>query len=276
MGDSSSSQSNYNDLTEKLTLDAPGAEETAARQQIGGLGANQAMALNNELMRLNSGASPFALTPNDQVTFNTAWDSAQNRLMSQGKDYADFLSGSRGLRMSDTPVSQQAMDRLGLGLADLHGSRALSQLDFGLRGNQARTSTAMGLGSVVPGGSVFNAGNLFQERLATGTKTTKGYGYASGTAQPSGLQTGAQIAGGVGGMMAGAAAMAPLFAASDRRLKRNIKRIGTHDGLGLGIYQYDIGDRHEVGVMAQEVEKKLPDAVHEHPAGFKMVDYGKL
>jgi hypothetical protein len=270
MGDSSSSQSSYNDLTEKVTLDAPSAEETALRQQFGGLGANQTLALNNELMRMNSGASPFTLAPQDQVAFNTAWDSAQNRFMSQSKDYADFLSGSRGLRMSDTPISQQAMDRMGLGLADLHGNRAMSQLNFGLQGNQARLNTATGLAGSLPAGSVFQAGNLFQERMAQGTKTTKGYGNASGSFSPPALQTGAQIAGGLGTMALAAAAF------SDRRLKRNVKRIGTHDGLGLGIYQYDIGDRHEVGVMADEVEKKKPDAVLTHPSGYKMVQYGKL
>jgi hypothetical protein len=270
MGDSSSSQSNYNDLTEKMTLDAPSAEEAAARQQIGSLGPQQSLAIRNELQRLTSGQSPFTLAPQDQIAFNTAWDSAQNRFMSQGKDYADFLSGSRGLRMSDTPVSQQAMDRLGLGLADLHGNRAMSQLNFGLQGNQARLNTTLGLGSALPAGSVFNAGNLFQERLATGTKTTKGYGNASGTSSPPALQTGAQVMGALGTAAMAAAAF------SDRRLKRNVKRIGTHDGLGLGIYQYDIGDRHEVGVMADEVEKKKPDAVLTHPSGYKMVQYGKL
>lgn len=63
--------------------------------------------------------------------------------------------------------------------------------------------------------------------------------------------------------------------ASDRRLKSNIKRIGTHP-LGIGIYEYDIFGRHEHGVMADEVETVMPDAVHRHPLGFQMVDYGKL
>lgn len=62
---------------------------------------------------------------------------------------------------------------------------------------------------------------------------------------------------------------------SDRRLKSNITRIGTHP-LGIGIYEYDIFDRHEIGVMAQEVQQVLPEAIHIHPSGFMMVDYGRL
>ena len=62
---------------------------------------------------------------------------------------------------------------------------------------------------------------------------------------------------------------------SDIRLKSNIKRLGTHKS-GLGIYEYDIFGRHEVGVMAQEALVLRPDVVLHHPAGFLMVDYGRL
>lgn len=65
------------------------------------------------------------------------------------------------------------------------------------------------------------------------------------------------------------------IAASDRRLKSNIVRVGTHP-LGIGIYDYDIADRHERGVLAQEVLEVMPAAVHRHPAGYLMVDYGML
>lgn len=61
---------------------------------------------------------------------------------------------------------------------------------------------------------------------------------------------------------------------SDRRLKSNIRRVGTHR-LGIGIYSYDIGGLHQIGVMADEVEKVRPDAVKEI-AGYKFVAYGRL
>jgi hypothetical protein len=63
--------------------------------------------------------------------------------------------------------------------------------------------------------------------------------------------------------------------ASDRRLKSNIVRIGTHP-IGIGIYEYDIFGSRQIGVMAQELMEVMPEAVHQHPAGFLMVDYGRL
>lgn len=62
---------------------------------------------------------------------------------------------------------------------------------------------------------------------------------------------------------------------SDRRLKSNIIRTGTHP-LGIGLYEYDIFGERQRGVMADEVEAVLPSAVSTHSSGFKMVDYSKL
>jgi hypothetical protein len=85
-------------------------------------------------------------------------------------------------------------------------------------------------------------------------------------------QVGSQNANTTGLFSLGAAAV-PLF--SDRRLKSNINRIGTHK-LGIGIYEYDIMGRHEIGVMAQEVEKVMPEAINRHHTGYMMVDYGRI
>jgi len=78
--------------------------------------------------------------------------------------------------------------------------------------------------------------------------------------------------------LGGAALMAPagtfsMF--SDRRLKSNIVRIGTHP-IGVEIYEYDIFGGRQIGVMAQELAQIMPEAVHMHPSGYLMVDYGRL
>ncbi len=70
---------------------------------------------------------------------------------------------------------------------------------------------------------------------------------------------------------------------SDRNLKENIIRIGEHP-LGIGLYLFDYkpglrdqwGHGRQFGVMAQEVETVIPEAVCVHPDGYKMVDYGLL
>jgi hypothetical protein len=70
---------------------------------------------------------------------------------------------------------------------------------------------------------------------------------------------------------------------SERMVKQNIIRIGTHpDGFGLYRFDYkpefrEMGDfERQFGVMADEVETVLPQAVIMHPYGYKMVDYALL
>jgi len=68
----------------------------------------------------------------------------------------------------------------------------------------------------------------------------------------------------------------PISTFSDRRLKTNIKRIGTHR-LGIGIYEFDyVWGEHATGVMADEVKTVMPEAVTRHSSGYDMVDYSKL
>lgn len=63
---------------------------------------------------------------------------------------------------------------------------------------------------------------------------------------------------------------------SDVRLKTDIKRIGTHDTLGIGIYAYTKFGQPEIGVLAHELEAVKPEAVYEHESGFKMIDLEAL
>lgn len=86
-----------------------------------------------------------------------------------------------------------------------------------------------------------------------------------------------KIAGGVAsgmdtGSMAGG--IAAMF--SDRRLKKNIEQVSVLPN-GLPWYKFDyIWDEPAEGVMADEVEKVMPEAVIEHPSGYKMVDYNMV
>jgi hypothetical protein len=83
---------------------------------------------------------------------------------------------------------------------------------------------------------------------------------------------------GLGGAAGVNAASLPflLGAFSDVRLKEDIQPVGkTYDGQNLYAYRYKGDPTPHVGLMAQEVEKIKPDAVFEHPSGYKMVDYGK-
>lgn len=60
---------------------------------------------------------------------------------------------------------------------------------------------------------------------------------------------------------------------SDERLKEDIKKIGkTFDGQVIYSFKYKGDPRTQVGLMAQDVEKRTPDAVGES-YGYKTVDY---
>lgn len=75
------------------------------------------------------------------------------------------------------------------------------------------------------------------------------------------------------GSMAGMLGWAPF---SDRRLKENIAQIGTAtNGLPLYRFNYKGDPRPQIGVMAQDVEQVIPEAVFEID-GFKAVDYERV
>jgi hypothetical protein len=64
-----------------------------------------------------------------------------------------------------------------------------------------------------------------------------------------------------------------LYKLSDRRMKRDIVRLGfLPNGLPVYSYRYIDGEEPEVGLMAQDVEKVKPEAVVEI-AGLKHVNY---
>ena len=70
---------------------------------------------------------------------------------------------------------------------------------------------------------------------------------------------------------------------SDRSIKESIVQVGKHP-LGIGLYLFDYkaeyrdenGYGRQFGVMADEVEAVLPQAVGRHPRGHKTVDYAML
>ena len=80
----------------------------------------------------------------------------------------------------------------------------------------------------------------------------------------------------MGGLFSlGGAALSNPFMFSDRRLKRGLKRVGTH-AIGVGIYDYTMLGFPQRGVIAQEVQKVRPDLVARHASGYLTVNYSEL
>lgn len=81
----------------------------------------------------------------------------------------------------------------------------------------------------------------------------------------------------MGGLFSLGASALP-FAFSDERLKEDIEPTGQKVG-GVPVKEFtwrETGQR-DVGVMAQDVERKHPELVDKsHPSGFRRVNYGKL
>jgi len=111
-------------------------------------------------------------------------------------------------------------------------------------------------------------------------------GSITGTTDSTSYTTGAlTIAGGLGvakNIVCNADIVA--YSSSDRNLKDNIKPI--ENALlkvnSIGGYEFDWNDKqssrsgHDVGVIAQEIEKVLPEVVVTRDSGYKAVDYEKI
>jgi hypothetical protein len=114
---------------------------------------------------------------------------------------------------------------------------------------------------------------IFQAGQAQGDFAQRNYQNQVGSYN-AGMGMLGSLAGAVGTAAGGPLGVAGLFT-SDRRLKSNIVRVGTHP-LGIGVYEYDINGERQRGVMADEVETVLPEAVVTRSDGYKMVNYGLL
>lgn len=174
MGSKSSTQTSNqsSSSTQKTTFDQMSPQERAIMNMYQSLGENQLSQINQILA---PGSSPYTMNPGDQEMVNKSFDAAKQRFMTSGKDYADYLATTRGLNKSDTPVSQQAMERFGLGLADLESQQAQAGLNYGLMGTQLR----LGATGALPAGLGAAFAPMYNERMAGGR--TDMSGNSSGT-----------------------------------------------------------------------------------------------
>jgi hypothetical protein len=160
------------------------------------------------------------------------------------------------------------------------GLSLLSQQPLSYQSGQQMLASGMGqIGQGTPGlinpDTGLNLGaaerqNQLQAQMANAQAQAS---YSSGLFGGIGSAIGG-LAGGIGaaGGMSGFAAAAPLMF-SDRRLKTDIEKVGeTNAGLPIYTYKYKGDNKTQMGVMAQDVEKKTPKAVKE-VGGFKAVNY---
>jgi hypothetical protein len=127
-------------------------------------------------------------------------------------------------------------------------------------------------------GALLSGGQVSQPNFMTGfnvdsVPTTDNAGIIANYDQQLAANA-AQNAAGIGSVISG---IGGLFALSDERIKENKTKIGeTKDGLGIFAYNKKGSDQTEIGMMAQEVAKKKPQAVAQDPeTGLLMVNYAE-
>lgn len=216
----------------------------------------------------------------------TEGELARGRASTEGGLLKDMFNTSTSLANSDAQRRQEASSAnasnalsRASGLTALGNSRNAQEVaDTGLLAGLGQTQQQLDdkqrQAPLNYAGVIEGLLNGLNPQLFTGSSTN-----ASGT------QTGNSTTtenGGIGGFLAPILAAAAQGAAgaavmSDRRLKRDIVKLGTRpDGIGVYAFRYLWSKALQIGVMAQEVLRVKPEAVSVTPSGFFAVDYGKL
>jgi hypothetical protein len=149
--------------------------------------------------------------------------------------------------LSQQPISYQTgQQMLGLGMGGMkQGTPGLINPDTGLNLGAAERQNQLQAASATQQARASYSSGLFGGLGALGGGLASGIGAAGGAAA--------------------------FF--SDRRLKTDIEKVGkTNAGLPIYTYKYKGDNKTQMGVMAQDVEKKTPKAVKE-VGGFKAVNY---
>lgn len=199
---------------------------------------------------------------------------AANLANQQGLAMGSTLAGlnAQNYNQALAAAQQQQGVQLGATQADLARLMQGGQFYAGL-GSAAQQAGIQG------GEAMLNAGTLGQQTEQAGLSALYNQ-FQQQQAYPFQIaQFLANIAMGTGALSGSTTATTqPSSFWSDRRLKHDIKRIGTSDN-GLPVYTFkykgDDTEQTHVGYMADEVEKKHPDAVGVAGNGYKYVDYDR-
>jgi len=132
--------------------------------------------------------------------------------------------------------------------------------------------TQLGVANTLYGQPIQNANALLSPALSLGQAggTTTGTGTQVGTQMPA-QNMFSNVLGDISGVLGIGGSLMKM---SDRRLKTDIKDIGrTHDDQKIYSYRFKGSNTPQIGMMADEVERKTPEAVGRGPGGFKGVRY---
>lgn len=237
-------------------------------------------------------ASPEQAALIDQQTAasQASGESDINRWLQQSqRQIQEENAQAAGLRATDAPVTanigraaEEATRQQGQLTLGLQGANAAAKLNYPLSAQGVQNQTVSSMSQIAGAAQQFQAAlqqQSQQNRLALQQNpVSNSLGFSQ---LPTNLSSGApvnqsntvgqvgQAAGGIGSLISA------YNQTSDRRLKSNIVRVGTHR-LGIGLYEYDLFGKRTSGVMADEVLNVMPDAVSIDSSGHYMVNYALL
>jgi len=232
---------------------------------------------------------------------NIATNLASVGTLTTGKADADKVSGSLGVNASliRSLTGTVISGSLGVNAAlirSLTGTTISGSFTAPSSSISTRLDSLEDASATAPAGTVSGSAQVISH-LPTGTVSGSSAGTAQGQFKLNGvdvnakdLQTSsnvtfAQITGSAALINGAITATGDItaFHSSDERLKYNITPIkGALDKINqIGGYEFDWNDKsehtgHDVGVIAQEIEKVLPELVVDRDTGYKAVRYDKI
>jgi hypothetical protein len=267
---------------------------SAEQNQAFGLGAQRATQ-GNQSMKMAEGfgqdvmGGKYLNNPYDDQVFNNiqskVMPAVNSNFMGSGR-YGSGLHGdtmTRALTESYAPYAsqnyQQGLDRMGQAASMAPMFAANDYTDLGALEAIGQQKQQLGQSELNDAAARWDYYQQLPYNMLGQFQASTGGSYGGSTfgqtktpsQQPSMFQ---QVAGAGVGLL-GSALSGGMF--SDIRLKEDIARVGAlDDGTPVYSYRYKAGGPVQIGVMAQDVEQRYPDAVSTHESGYKMVDYGKL
>jgi len=274
----------YQALRQQQQQEMQGATANAIKS--GAFGGDRAGLVAANLARQQQLGTAQAMAPIYQQGYGQALGTAMTAAQSNRAALQNLSQQLQGIGQAGYGQQMGAAQQLaglgqqqfgqGLGAAQQLG--ALGQQQYGMGAGTAQQLAALGTGAQAAGlqgaQAQLGAGTLEQQTqqadlTARYQQFLQERGYPFQVAQF--LANIAMGTGALSGSTTTTTQPMPFF--SDRRVKHDVKEIGkTHDGQPIYSFKYNGEKATRIGLMAQDVEKKHPEAVYDMD-GIKGVDY---
>lgn len=274
----------YQALRQQQQQEMQGATANAIKS--GAFGGDRAGLVAANLARQQQLGTAQAMAPIYQQGYGQALGTAMTAAQSNRAALQNLAQQLQGLGQAgygqQIGAAQQlaglGQQQFGQGLGAAQQLGALGQQQYGMGAGTAQQLAALGTGSqqaALQGAQAQLGAGTLEQQTQQADLTARYQQFLQERGYPFQVaQFLANIAMGTGALSGSTTTTTqPMPFFSDRRVKDDVKEIGkTHDGLPIYSYKYKGDDQTQIGLMAQDVEKKHPEAVYDM-GGVKGVDY---